>query len=209
MAGPDKETDIREEMRIAVWWRGLIGDAAYSSFDPEDMLRWYQALTLRGPEEIRAMITERHWGGRPMPTVPGIVDKRPHPPFWLINTWLEYQESRVSTALPWGLLASFVLISGMGLAGLQGCSQLRTVSPLAMSPPQTAAKVAPYTNTPSAAATPSSGVSGGFAPPSVAPATTTVTGPQSGGIAGGASGAVRATGATGPTNGGASATVPQ
>lgn len=204
MADPrHKEVDIREEMRIALWWRSLIGDSEYTKFDPDDMLRWYMALELRGPDEIRALVTERHWGGKPVQLVHGIVGVAPHPPFWLINTWLEHHESRIHTALPWGLTGAFVLLTLVFVSNMGGCANLHTPNTLVMHPPMTAATVAPYTLAPPAQSGGSpSGTSG-----AVQPGAPGITSPVSGGIAGAAAGVSAPTGATGPTNGGVSAGV--
>jgi hypothetical protein len=212
MSGPEKDIDVRTEMRIALWWRNLISDYEYTKFDPDDMLRWYVALELRGPLEIRELLTERYMG-RPLKNVVGIVSLAPHPPLWLVQAWLEDHEQKVHTgkAVPWGLAGSFVVLSLIFIPNLQGCANLQPSNPLVMNPPQSAALVTPYTpvvisyavaptNNPVSTNLPT------IAPPSSAPGATS---PISSGIAGAASGAVAPTGSTGATNSGISSSTSQ
>ena len=210
MSGPDKDIDVRTEMSIALFWRDLITDYEYAKFDPDDMLRWYLALELRGPEEIRELITERYMS-RPMKYVVGIVMQAPHPPLWLVREWLEYHEQRsqVDMAVPWGLAGSFVVLSLIGFVNLQSCVNMHSSNPLAMNPPAGTPAVAPYQPVVASYAAPAQATASASAPQapsqSGAPAAThTSTGPVSAGIAGGASGQVSSTGATGAQNGGIS-----
>ncbi len=213
MSGPEKDIDVRTEMRIALWWRSLISDYEYTKFDPDDMLRWYVALELRGPYEIRELLTERYMG-RPMKNVVGIVSLAPHPPLWLVQAWLEHHEQKVhtGTAVPWGLAGSFVVLSFIFFPSLQGCVNLQPSNPLVMNPPPSAALVTPYAPVvASYAAAPSSPTPpSNQPPPAAAPAPTQgITSPVSGGIAGASSGAVSPTGTTGATNGGISSSATQ
>lgn len=208
MAGPDKDIDIRTEMRIALWWRSLIGDYEYAAFDPDVMLDYYMALELRGPEEIRALVTERYMG-RPTKAVLGIMTKAPHPPLWLVLKWLEHHEEKIHTgsSVGWGLAGSFVVLSFIFMTNLHSCVDMQTSNPLAMSPPSGTPRVTPYEQVQwSYGAPPAPPSTASQAPPTSAPAaSSTQTGAQSQGIAGAASGSVSRGGTTGPTNSGASA----
>ena len=209
MAHKEEEMDIREEMRIALFWRGLIGDAKYNSFDPDDLLRWYEALELRGPDEIRAVKNERYFTTQ-TGVMLGVVGRAPHPPLWLINEWLEHYEQKIHTGGYWAMAGCFFVITGIFVSNLQGCANLQPMNQLAMQPPAGTPAVAPY----AAPSTYANGMTNQGIPaaaPNTAmpPATPTATGPQSNGIAGAASGMVPASGVTGPQNIGASAGVVQ
>jgi len=199
-AGKDDDIDIRTDMRIALFWRKLIGDFEYIKFNPEDMLRWYLALELRGPEEIRTLLTERYTT-RPMPVILGVVTKAPHPPTQLVREWVAYHEQQVRTGTYWWAPVGFCVFCSLVFPFIYGCQNLQPMNPLVMNPPVTNPQ--PPT---SAANTPSYGASSALVPVTTGGPTGTVTGPTSGGIAGAASGAAPATGVTGPTNVGASAT---
>jgi hypothetical protein len=208
MAEEEHIRDIREEMRVAVFWRKLIGDMEYVKYDPEDMYRWYEALELRGAYEIRLVRQERYatqQGG----VMQGIVSKSPHPPMWLVNEWLEYAESKTPTLGLWGMAGCFVVLSGMFFGYLQGCANLQPLNPLILHPPRDTPPVAAY-SVPSVSApggNPSEGQTAMQPKTVAAPPSPTATGPSSNGIAGGATGQVSPTGATGGQNSGASAGV--
>jgi hypothetical protein len=196
----DTGRDVRSEIKIALFWRKLIGDYEYIKFNPEDMLRWYDALELRGPDEIRQLVTERY-GTRPVPAVLGIVMQAPHPPCWLVREWLQHYEQKVRTGGAWIAAGTFVLSSFLAFPLLYGCTALRPVSPFVMNPPSSQPQVmAPPPmqsgNILSANST--------NPPPTMQPGPT---GPLSQGIAGSASGVTPATGITGQTNVGASSGV--
>ena len=222
MAKPrDDDINIREEMKIALFWRGLIGDYRYGTFDPEDMLRWYKALELRGPDEIRAVKNERYFTAQ-TGVMQGVVAKAPHPPLWLINVWLEHFDQTVHSGGAWALAGGFVVLVGLVFGNMQGCTSLQTNNPLAMNPPALTT-VAPYaapvvTGTGFSAAGLSAsgpGTAEAPAPPNttgaaaMAPVTPTITGPHSGGIAAAAQGLTSSSGTTGAQNTGASAGVIQ
>jgi hypothetical protein len=193
----ESERDVREEIRIALFWRALIGDYEYIKFNPDDLLRWYDALELRGPEEIRIVIDERY-STRPVNAVLGIVTAAPHPPTWLVRDWLSVHEQKVRTGGYWLGAAAFVAMSFMVGPMLYGCTQLKPMNPYVMNPPDSGPQQ--YTNTPPVG---SAFYSNPTSPPvAFAP---TQTGAQSTGIAGAAMGVTSAGGATGPANVGASA----
>jgi hypothetical protein len=199
--GKEKEVDVREEMRIALFWRGLIGDYEYIKFDPDDLMRWYIALELRGPDDIRDLMTERH-ASRPMPEVLGLVTKSPHPPVWIVREWLGFHETQVHTAGYWWGAAVFGLLCLMIAPTMHGCADLQPMNPLFMKPPSMGPQMANGQNQQNYGAQAPSMV-----PPVAFQPTVSTTGPRSTGIAGGLSGAVQATGATGAANNGASANV--
>ncbi len=194
----ESDRDIREEVGISLFWRELIGDYEYGRFNPEDMLRWYDALKLRGPEEIRDLINERYTG-RPGLVVRGIVAGAPHPPIWLIREWLAKYENKVSTGAYWMAAFGFVLFIGMFVPFLSGMTRLTPLSTYVMHPPfggpQVYQPAAPQTG-PALSAV-------GTAPPAVS--SPGPTGPTSAGIAGAATGVSPSTGTTGGANVGLSA----
>jgi hypothetical protein len=203
MSGPDSHIDVRTEVGIALFWRDLIGNAEYAKFDPDDLMRWYFAIELRGPLEIRELLTERCMG-RPVGGVTGIVSRAPHPPLWLLLLWLERYEQKIHTALPWGLAGSFVVLSFIFFSSLQGCANLTSTNLLARNPPPGTPVVAVYTP-PAASYSQPPSISGqtAWTPRMASPGSTaTQTGPQSNGVAGAAAGSTSPTGSTGPTSNG-------
>jgi hypothetical protein len=198
-AGKDGDVDIRTEMRIALFWRGLIGDLEYIRYRPEDMLRWYMALELRGPEEIRDLVTERYTS-RPMPEILGVVNKAPHPPSRLVREWLAYHEHKVRTGVYWFAPLAFCVLCGLVFPTVYTCQNLRPMNPLVMNPPNNGVQAPPSTPN-----VPVYGMSSGMMPPLTGGPTGTVTLPANGGSSGGPPAAAPTTGVTGPVNGGASA----
>lgn len=176
--GREKEVDVREEMRIALFWRGLIGDFEYIKFDPDDLLRWYMALELRGPEEVRDHLTER-FSSRPMPSMTGLVAKRPHPPLWLVREWLAYHETKVRTGAFWWGTIIFITASFMTFPVLYGCVALQPLNPLVMNPPTSTPQMTQTMTTPQ-----SYNITPGMSPPTVTQPGAQPTSPQSLGIAG-------------------------
>jgi hypothetical protein len=193
----DTGRDIREEVRISLFWRALIGDYQYVKFNPDDMLRWYDALELRGPQEIRELIDERYTG-RPGLTVLGVVSGAPHPPIWLVRDWLMHYETKVRTAPYWVASVAFVTLCFLLGPFLYGLTALKPVSTYVMNPPDNA----PQVYQPSGPSNTSLSANSTQPPATFAPG---VTSPHSGGIAGAASGASPNGGMTGPTNSGLSA----
>jgi hypothetical protein len=193
----DHEIDVRTEMRIALFWRALIGDFEYIKFDPEDLLRWYEALELRGPDEIRDLLTERY-STRPMPCILSVVSRAPHPPVWIVREWLQYHEQKVPKGSYVWAAVGFPLACLLVIPFMHGCVALQPLNPLVMHPPQTNPLVANVGGPPIYGASPPVTPTPTFQP------SATATGPQSSGIAGGIAGASPAAGVTGPTNSGAS-----
>lgn len=120
--------DLRMEIRIAQFWRELITDEAYLRFDPIDMVRWYQALELRGPEEIRDYLTERP-PGPGVKTMTGLVAKAPHPPIWLVEAWLSSYEEQVSVPGVKRILFGMIVMGFMLGSWISGWPYLWTVGP--------------------------------------------------------------------------------
>lgn len=203
----DHEIDVRTEMRIALFWRALIGDFEYIKFDPEDLLRWYEALELRGPDEIRDLINERY-SRRPMPVIHGLVSRAPHPPVWIVREWLQFHEQQVPKASFVWAAVGFPLACLLIFPFMHGCEDLKPLNPLYMKPPQSQPQVATisspasYGSSPSVAPTATFQPTSGPTPGSTASfqATSSSTGPTSGGIAGGLAGGSPSSGKTGPTN---------
>jgi hypothetical protein len=192
-SGKERDIDVRTEMFIALFWRGLIGDMEYVRFDPEDMLRWYFALELRGPIEIRELLTERY-SSRPMNVIQGVVSESPHPPAWLVREWLARHEENIRTGRYWWAAAGFLTMCLMVFPTLHSCINLQPMNPLVMNPPQTGPQQAQ-----SVGPSQGYGQSPSIVPPQVQ-LPVTATGPRSSGIAGGAGGAAPTTGVTGPAS---------
>ena len=128
------ERDVREEIKIAIFWRNLIGDFEYIKFDPDDMMRWFDALELRGPIEIRQLLRERY-ATRPVNAMLGITTRAPHPPTWLVREWLAFYEQKVSTKPAWLAAFGFMILSFMAIPLLHQCADLQPVSMYVMNPP--------------------------------------------------------------------------
>lgn len=185
------ERDVREEIRVALFWRALIGDYEYIKFNPEDMFRWYEGLELRGPDEIRDLIHERY-NTRPVPAVLGIVMQAPHPPTWLVREWLAHHENQVHVRGT--ILKGAAVLTGLAfMIGpfVYGCSHLTTLNPYAMNPPTAQLQTVQPT------LAQAQGASG----PTQTPVafTPTATGPRSEGIAGTTQGGSAPNGVTGPS----------
>jgi hypothetical protein len=161
------DSDFHEEIRVARFWRDVIGEYDYVNYDPEDLYRWYHALETRGPSEIRAYLRERA-GKHPMPCLLGLVSKPPHPPMEVVMLWLESHEHKIHSAPIWLGIGGFVTVCFLLGLGFEGCENLRdpnililnpgrTATPL-MAPPQAAAP-SPTATLPSVAqpSTPSQG----------------------------------------------------
>jgi hypothetical protein len=193
----ESDRDVRSEIKIALFWRHLIGDYEYVKFDPDDMLRWYDALELRGHLEIRQLMTDRY-GTRPAGTIQGIVSKAPHPPSWLVREWLAHYEQKVRTGGVWVAAGAFVLSSFVAFPMLYGCTALKPVSPFYLNPPSSQPQVMAPSQMPAGS---------NYAPTAAIPPAVVQPGPTmptSQGIAGAASGVAPASGATGPATVGAS-----
>ena len=189
----ESDRDIRQEVGISLFWRELIGDYEYGRFNPEDMLRWYDALQLRGALEIRTLIDERYTG-RPVSVVLGVVSGAPHPPIWLVREWLAYYENKVSTGAYWMAAAGFIAICFLVVPVFHGIQDLTPLSTYVLHPPFGG----PQVYQPAGLQTSNPLTATVSAPPLVS--IPGPTGPTSGGIAGVATGATPAGGTTGAAN---------
>jgi hypothetical protein len=131
----DDDLDVRVEIKVAMFWRGLIGDGEYGKFNPKDMFRWYQALELLGPEDVRDLYRRRQ-SNRPMPIVQGL-DRAPHPPAWLVETWLDKHETKIRTGSLWLGMGAFTSIWFLFGTYMNGCQNMHqsTTDPLLTNPP--------------------------------------------------------------------------
>jgi hypothetical protein len=139
----DDNIDVRHEIKVALFWRKVIGDAEYLRYEPKDLFRWYEALELAGPDDIRDLYHRRRTSSRLMPYMQGLVDRAPHPPADLVRAWLEQYETKVYTAPYWYGLAVFTTLSFMAGIYLNGLQSLQPLSPLLMKPPQIQSVVMP------------------------------------------------------------------
>ncbi len=129
-------TELHEEIKVAQFWRGVIGVYEYVNYDPADLLRWYQALETRGPDEIRAYLNERA-AKHPMKRLLGLVAKPPHPPMEVVMLWLEERERHSSSASVWMGVGGFVTLCFLLGVGFVGCQNLKNQNTLALKPGQT------------------------------------------------------------------------
>ena len=127
------DLDFIEEIRIAQYWRTQLGEYEYVDWNPVDLRRWYVALELRGPDEVRAYLEERT-GRHPAGAVTGLVATAPHPPRKIIDIWLRSHEQH-STKRLWYGLAGFMVTAMFVGANLVGCQNLRNLNQLQTNPP--------------------------------------------------------------------------
>jgi hypothetical protein len=132
--GSDR-TSIKKEIRIAVFWRELIGDYEYIKFDPDDMLRWYLAMEVRGPVEVDALMTERFSTSARRSPVSGLVGQAPHPPAWVVRAWLSSQRPKFPQWRAVTVAVTFVIFTSIALPTLHSCADMKTHNPLAYKPP--------------------------------------------------------------------------
>jgi hypothetical protein len=125
--------DFKKEIAVAQFWRKHIGEMEYVKQNPDDLRRWYDAMELRGPEDIRSYLAERDTR-HPMPVVTGIVATAPHPSREIVQVWLE-SHTKVRTGQFWLAGAGFVAFSYFVASNLLGCVNIRTVTPLQANPP--------------------------------------------------------------------------
>jgi hypothetical protein len=134
--GDDSDrTSIKKEIRIAVFWRDLIGDYEYIKFDPDDMLRWYLAMEVRGPVEVAALMAERFAAAARRSPVVGLVGQAPHPPAWLVREWLGTQRPKFPQGRAVTLGMALLLFVSIALPTLHSCVNLKNNNPLAYQPP--------------------------------------------------------------------------
>ena len=125
------------EIRIAQFWRKRLGEYEYVNHNADDLRRWYIAMELRGPVEMRDYLNERA-SRYPMARVTGIVATAPHPPREIVQTWLE-SHNKVHTrpyVAAGAALLVFVWLFGTKLASFE---RLKPINQLQMHPPQVGA----------------------------------------------------------------------
>jgi hypothetical protein len=136
MAQPPDALAFIDEIRVAEFWRKQLGELEYSQRDPSDLFRWYKALELRGPDEIRAYLNERM--GRTIGgPVTGIVSEAPHPPRAIIDIWLATHDKARPAPYVFALLA-FILACMVAMPNLNGCQTLQAPNPPSAWLPQSA-----------------------------------------------------------------------
>ena len=127
-------TEIRKEIKIAIFWRKLIGDFEYVKFNPDDVLRWHIALEMRGAEEIRNLMVERYTAQARRAPVLGLVGEGPHPPSWMVREWLSTKQPKFPMWRGLGLLIGFIVLTGLLFPTLHGCQNLQPMNPLVLNP---------------------------------------------------------------------------
>jgi hypothetical protein len=128
-------TELRKEIKIAIFWRKLIGDLEYVKFNPDDVLRWHIALEMRGPDEIRDLVGERYRTQARRAPMLGLVGEAPHPPVWMVREWLATKQPVFPKWRGMGLLLCFIVLSGLLLPTIHGCETLTPINPLIVKPP--------------------------------------------------------------------------
>jgi hypothetical protein len=128
-------TELRKEIKIAIFWRKLIGDFEYIKFNPDDMLRWYLALDMRGEDEIRDLMNDRYnFSARRTPVL-GLVGEKPHPPAWIVREWLETRQPKFPIWRIFGASCGFVVIVGLLMPTMRGCQAMQSLPPQVFIPP--------------------------------------------------------------------------
>jgi len=123
MPQPQHPLAFIEEIRVAQFWRTQLGDDEYSRRNPDDLFRWYEAMELRGPEEIRAYVNER-MGRYPAQPITGIVSAAPHPPRDVVDLWLSTHDKARTTPY-WFGFAAFLLVSFITVTNLNSCQSIQ------------------------------------------------------------------------------------
>ncbi len=126
--------DFIEEIRIAQFWRQQLGEYEYVYYNPDDLRRWFIAMELRGPDEVRDYLNERT-SRYPSGPVTGLVAQAPHPPLAIVQLWLESHRAP-KTASYWMGLGLFLLVCYVFVPQLYSCTQLRDIDRYATHPPQ-------------------------------------------------------------------------
>jgi len=124
-----------KEIQIEQYWRKHLGEFEYLRYNPDDLRRWYDALELRGPLDIRDYLIERN-GRHTLGAMTGIVAAAPHPPRDVVQIWLESHTEKVHTRQYWLAAAAFLLFSIFVGENMQGCSNLKQMSRFDLNPPK-------------------------------------------------------------------------
>ena len=122
------------EIHIAQFWRKRLGEYEYVNHNEVDLRRWYLAMELRGPEDIRDYLNERT-GRYPMGPVTGIVATAPHPSREIVQIWLD-SHAKVHSGRYLAATAAFLLFVWFFFTNLAGFERLKPVNQLQMHPPQ-------------------------------------------------------------------------
>lgn len=136
MAHPPDALAFIEEIRVAEFWRKQLGELEYSQRDPDDLFRWYQAMELRGPDEIRAYLNER-MGRTTGGMVTGIVATAPHPTRDIIDIWLSTHDKARPAPYVYAFVA-FLLTCLVVMPTINGCQNLQPPNPPSAWLPQSA-----------------------------------------------------------------------
>jgi hypothetical protein len=144
MAHPPDALAFIEEIRVAEYWRKQLGELEYSQRDPDDLFRWYQAMELRGPDEIRAYVNERA-GRTTGGMVTGIVATAPHPTRDIIDLWLSTHDKVRPAPYVYSFVA-FLLACLVVMPNINGCQTLRQPNPPSAWLPQSATLTAGQIN---------------------------------------------------------------
>jgi hypothetical protein len=144
MASPTNALAFIEEIRVAEFWRRQLGELEYSKYDPDDLFRWYTAMELRGPDEIRAYVIERM--GRTIGgPVTGIVALAPHPTRAIIDIWLSSHDKARPAPYVYGVFA-FLLACLVVMPNINSCQNLKAPNPPSHWLPQAATLTAGAAN---------------------------------------------------------------
>jgi hypothetical protein len=128
-------TELRKEIKIAIFWRKLIGDLEYVKFDPDNVLRWHLAMDMRGDEDIRALMLERYQTVARRAPVLGIVGESPHPPAWIVREWLKTREPKFPKWRIFSLSFGFVVVMALLLPVMSGTQYIKPMNTMVLNPP--------------------------------------------------------------------------
>jgi hypothetical protein len=130
----DPNLDPRIFNRVSLFWRELIGEKQYHTYQPKELFRWYNALEVMGFQNVRRRLEERR-GKHGLRQLNGIVPYAPHPPVELVEAWLTWHEAHYGRLplLPITIAVMFALM----LAGceLSGCTLTQPMTNLVAKPP--------------------------------------------------------------------------
>lgn len=130
MAGPS--ADYLNEIKIAGFWRRVLGEMEYVDHDADDLKRWYEALEQRGAADIRETLIERA-SRHPVAHFQGL-GAAPHPSMKLVELWLSTHEEAPRTTPVWIGIGGFAIVAFFIGTGFSGCQSLRNINPLVNNP---------------------------------------------------------------------------